>query len=51
MISDRESHTPLHWAIVKGGRLNVVELLISEGADVNAKVNFDSFLVGFWCKI
>lgn len=36
-IPDSEGRTPLHWAVDRG-HLDVVESLISRGADVNSKV-------------
>lgn len=49
MISDSEGRTPLHWAVDRG-HFNVVELLISKGTDVNAKVQY-KFPVGLWFEV
>ncbi|KAF8380005.1 hypothetical protein HHK36_027474 [Tetracentron sinense] len=38
IIADSEGQTPLHWAVDRG-HLNVIELLVSRDADVNAKDN------------
>ena len=37
IIADSEGRAPLHWAVDRG-HLNVTELLLSKGADINAKV-------------
>lgn len=37
LVADSEGRTPLHWAVDRG-HFNVVELLLSNNADVNAKV-------------
>ena len=51
MTTDSEGRTPLHWAVDRG-HLNLTELLLNHGADVNAKVILSSFwdccLTTFW---
>ena len=42
MTADSEGRTPLHWAVDRG-HLNLTELLLNHGADVNAKVILSSF--------
>lgn len=42
MTADSEGRTPLHWAVDRG-HLNLTEVLLHHGADVNAKVILSSF--------
>ncbi|XP_043710329.1 acyl-CoA-binding domain-containing protein 2-like isoform X3 [Telopea speciosissima] len=39
-LKDSEGRTPMHWAVDRG-HLNIVELLVSRNADVNAKVKIN----------
>lgn len=38
VTADSEGRTPLHWAVDRG-HLDVIEMLTSRKADVNAKVS------------
>ena len=44
---DNEIGTPLHWA-ANAGRIDVVERLLSKGADVNAKDDKDGWTPLHW---
>ena len=44
-VNDNENRTPLMYACLNGGRLNIIKMLIENGADIQAKDNIDTTLL------